>query len=154
MAESDGNRRVVVIITSPLEPEHAERIAAVDPGRIELIYRPELMPPTRYQAEHNGPAEWQRPPNQQTEWLQLLRRADVLFDFDTRSGPSPFELSPNLKWVQTSSAGVGQAVKRMGLLDSDLIVTTASGVHAGPLTEFVFGALLYYVKRFPQMRAD
>lgn len=142
------------MITSPLEQEHANRIAAVNPARIDLIYRPDLMPAMRYVGDHNGLLDWRRPDDQQSEWLALLRRAEVLLDFDWRSGPPPFELSPHLKWVQTSSAGVGQTVKRLGLADSDLIVTTASGVHAGPLTEFVFGALLYCVKDFPRLLAD
>src|SRR3954447_4834121 len=115
MSEHSNNRRVIVMITSPLEKEHAERIAAVDPERIKLIYRPDLMPETKYQADHNGPIDWQRPADQQREWLDLLNRAEVLLDFDWRSGLPPFELSPNLKWVQTSSAGVGQTVKRLGL---------------------------------------
>jgi phosphoglycerate dehydrogenase-like enzyme len=154
MAEGSEDQRVPVMITSPLEQEHAVRIANAYPDRIELIYRPDLMPPTRYIADHNGSADWQRSPEQQREWLSLLKRSEVLFDFDIRSGPSPFELSPNLKWVQTSSAGVGQLVKRLGVADSDLIVTTSSGIHAGPLTEFVFGALLLHVKQFRQLQAD
>jgi phosphoglycerate dehydrogenase-like enzyme len=151
---SMADSRVVVMITTPLEQEHVDRIANAFPGKAELIYRPDLMPPTRYVADHNGPPEWQRSSAEQEEWLSLLRRAEVLFDFDVRSGSSPFELSPNLMWVQTSSAGVGQIVKRLGVADSDLIVTTASGVHAGPLTEFVFGALLFYVKQFARLQAD
>jgi phosphoglycerate dehydrogenase-like enzyme len=142
------------MITSPLEQTHVDRIASAFPDRVELIYRPDLMPSTRYVADHNGPADWQRSPEQLQEWLGLLKRAEVLFDFDIRSGSSPFELSPNLMWVQTSSAGVGQLVHRLGVADSDLIVTTASGVHAGPLAEFVFGALLFHVKRFKQLQRD
>lgn len=30
-------------------------------------------------------------------------------------------------------------------------MTTASGVHRGPLTEFVFAALLYHVKQFAHL---
>jgi phosphoglycerate dehydrogenase-like enzyme len=56
--------------------------------------------------------------------------------------------------VQTTSAGVGQQVARMGLQDTDLIVTTASGVHARPLAEFVFLALLSHVKDLPRLQSD
>jgi phosphoglycerate dehydrogenase-like enzyme len=154
MAESTRDPRLVVMITSPLEEVHANRIASAYADQVKLIYRPDLMPSIRYVGDHNGPAEWQRSSAEQREWLSLLRDAEVLFDFDMRSGPSPFELSPNLKWVQTSSAGVGQTVKRLGVADSELIVTTASGVHAGPLTEFVFGALLFYVKQMARIQAD
>ena len=30
-------------ITSPLEPEHVERLRAVDPERVEVIYEPDLI---------------------------------------------------------------------------------------------------------------
>jgi len=56
--------------------------------------------------------------------------------------------------VQTTSAGVGPTVKRLGLAESEVIVTTASGVHARPLAEFVFAALLYHAKRFPHLLAE
>lgn len=152
MAQADG--RVVVVIASPLEAEHAARIAAVAPGRVELIYRPDLVPPTRYQADHTGPADWTRTPEQEAEWRSLLRRVEVMWDVDLRADAPPLELSPGLRWVQTSSAGVGPLVKRLGLHESDVIVTTASGIHAQPLTEFVFAALLFHTKRFAQIQAD
>jgi phosphoglycerate dehydrogenase-like enzyme len=144
--------KTVVMITSPLEREHAERIAAIEPARVELIYRPDLMPPTRYQGDHNGPADWPGFAARRGEWHGLLRRAEVLWDFPTHEETPVLELCPRLKWVQTSSAGVGQLVKRLGLQDSDLIVTTSSGLHAEALAEFVFAALLYHAKWFAQIR--
>ena len=146
------NAKTVVMITSPLEPEFAARIAAAEPKRIEVIYRPDLMPPTRYQGDHNGPADWPGFAIRREEWHALLRRAEVLWDFPTHEELGVIDLSPKLRWVQTSSAGVGQTVKRLGLQDSDLIVTTSSGVHAEPLAEFVFAALLYHVKWFAQIQ--
>jgi phosphoglycerate dehydrogenase-like enzyme len=56
--------------------------------------------------------------------------------------------------VQTSSAGAGPLVKRLGLQESDLIVTTASGIHAQPLSEFVFAALLFHTKELGRLQAD
>src|SRR5215217_7982391 len=144
--------KTVVIITSPLEAEFAERIAAVEPERVEVIYRPDLMPPTRYQGDHNGPSDWPGFATRREEWHRLLRRAEVLWDFPTHEEKGILELSPNLRWVQTSSAGVGQYVKRLGLQESDLIVTTASGVHGEVLAEFVFAALLYHAKWFAQLQ--
>jgi phosphoglycerate dehydrogenase-like enzyme len=153
MTRSSSSHRVVVMITTPLEPDLAARIAAVDPDRLEVLYRPDLLPPTRYQADHDGVAGWQRLPEQEAEWRALLARAEVLWDFAASDALGPFELSPHLKWVQTSSAGVGQKVKRLGVAESDLIVTTASGVHAQPLADFVFGVLLYHEKRFAELNA-
>jgi phosphoglycerate dehydrogenase-like enzyme len=142
------------MIASPLEPEYAERIAAALPNRVELIYRPDLMPPIRYAGDHYGPPGWRRSPEQREEWHALLQRAEVLWDFSAGEERGPLELSPRLRWVQTTSAGVGQYVKRLGLQESDLIVTTASGVHARPLAEFVFAALLFQTKRFAHLKAE
>ena len=157
MAEPDNptapNGKLVAMIASPLEPEHAARIAAAHPDRLELIYRPDLMPPPRYVADHGDPG-WRRTPAQQAEWHALLRRAEVLWDFSAGEEQGPLALSPRLRWVQTTSAGVGQYVKRLGLQDSDLIVTTASGVHAQPLTEFVFAALLFHTKRLAHLQEE
>lgn len=151
---SVGTDKTVIMITTPLEAEHVARIAAVSPERVEIINRPDLMPPTTYLADHTGPAGWRRTPEQSAEWIDLLRQADILWDFSQAEGRSPLELSPNLKWVQTSSAGVGQLVNRLGVADSDLIVTTSSGVHAEPLTEFVFAVLLYHEKRIASLQAS
>ena len=158
MAERDDaaaqGEKVVAMITSPLEPEHAARIAAAHPDRLELIYRPDLMPPPRYVADHGGDPAWRRIPEQQAEWRSLLRRAEVLWDFAAGESEGPLALSPKLRWVQTTSAGVGQYVKRLGLQESDVIVTTASGVHAQPLTEFVFAALLFHTKHLAHLQAE
>lgn len=146
--------KLVAMITSPLEPEHAGRIAAAHPDRFELVYRPDLLPPPRYAADHGGDPAWRRTAEQQAEWRRLLGRAEVLWDFPAGETAGPLELSPNLRWVQTTSAGVGQYVKRLGLQESDLIVTTASGVHAQPLAEFVFAALLFHAKRLAHLQAE
>lgn len=148
-----ASRRVVVMITSPLEPEHAERIAEAFPDRVELIYRPDMMPATRYIADHGDP-HWRRPEIQTREWHELLARADVLLDFPQNESRSFHDLCPNVRWVQTSSAGVGLLVQRLGLQDTDLIVTTASGLHAQPLTEFVFAALLFHGKELGRLQQE
>src|SRR5579885_2692224 len=52
------------------------------------------------------------------------------------------------------STGVGQSVKALGLQDSDVLVTTARGVHAGPLAEFVFMALLAHWRGLAHLQAE
>jgi phosphoglycerate dehydrogenase-like enzyme len=47
---------------------------------------------------------------------------------------------------------MGQPATRLGLIDSDVVVTTASGVHAGALSEFVFAALLSRTRMLGQLR--
>ena len=149
---ADGKARVM--IASPLEAEHAARIAAAFPDRAEVVFRPDLLPPTRYRGDHDGDPTWARTPDQQREWLELLAVAEILWDFPFTAHDNLMEVTPRLRWVQTTSAGVGQLVRRLGLQGSSLIVTTASGIHAQPLAEFVFGALLGHVKRFDHLRVE
>lgn len=148
--------RVTAFITSPLEPEHVERMRAVAPDRVTIVYEPDLLPPTRYVADHDGPADFRLSPEQQARFEAHVAAADILWDFPRNAPPDGklLEMAPRLRWVQTTSAGVGQLVKRLGLQESDLLVTTASGVHAEPLAEFTFMALLMHVKRLARLQAD
>lgn len=146
----------VVFISTPLEAEQVARLRAVAGGRVEVIHEPDLHPPLRYVADHNGVDGFRRSAEQEARWRGHLARATILWDFPPKSadGSGGFALAPKVRWVQTTSAGVGQMVARLGLADSDLVVTTASGVHAEPLTEFVFLALLAHVKDLPRLQRD
>ena len=148
-------RKVPVVLTAPIGEELVGRIAAAYPDRVELHYRPDLMPPPRYTGDYHGDYHhWKQTPEQEAAWREVLANAEVLFDFDDLVKEHPLTLSPNLCWVQTTSAGVGQLVRRLGMQETDVIVTTASGVHAGPLTEFVFAALLFHTKRIAHLQAE
>jgi phosphoglycerate dehydrogenase-like enzyme len=143
----------VVLITSPLEPEYVAQIEEAFPGEIELIYRADMMPQTHYRGDHGHYPRGLTGEKQQ-EWHDLLRRAEVLFDFPEYEDKPFTELCPLVRWVQTSSAGVGPMVRNMGLQDADLIVTTASGIHAQPLTEFAFAAILYHSKELGRLQNE
>ena len=145
--------RPVVAITTPLEAGLVDQIRVAFGGRIDLRYRPDLMPAPRYVADHGDPA-FVRTPEQSRAWREMLADAEITFDFATDGDAGPLQLCPKLKWIQTTSAGVGPAAKSFGLGDSKVIVTTASGIHAGPLAEFVFAALLYWVKEIPRLLED
>lgn len=146
----------IAFITSPLEPVYVERMRAVAPGSVTILYEPDLLPPTRYVADHNGVSGFFLNKEQQKRWDANLAQADILWDFPTvpSSGPGILELVPNLRWVQTTSAGVGPRVKALGLDTSEVIVTTASGVHAKPLAEFAFMAMLTHVKDLKRIQRD
>jgi len=136
--------RVRVLIASPLEAEHVQRIRQEVP-EVEVLCAPELLPPTRYVADHDGDPAFRRSPDEESCWWDLVRQADVSFDFPSRTH-HPHRYAPRLRWVQTTSSGVGQLVRRLGIAPGELMVTTARGVHARPLTEFVFMVLLMAVK--------
>jgi phosphoglycerate dehydrogenase-like enzyme len=136
-----------IFISSPLEPEFVERIRAVDPARLEVIYHPDLLPPTRYVADHKGGA-FTRTAEQTQRWRDAIGRAEIMWDFPPHGadGASDISFAKRLKWVQTTSTGVGPLVKSLGAHVADVLVTTARGVHAGPLAEFVFMALLAHFR--------
>lgn len=64
----------------------------------------------------------------------------------------PKDLSrwPRLKWIQLISAGANQ-ITPTPIAASDILVTTASGLHGVPIAQFVTGALLMLVHQFPQL---
>jgi glyoxylate/hydroxypyruvate reductase A len=139
---------VRVLLASPLEPEFAERIAAVD-ERLLVTYRPELVGAPRYPGDHHPPVTLT--PAQTEEWAGLLAQAEVLFDVDQPSTQGLLSRAPSLRWIQSSSSGIGEWVRRLGLVGSDVTVTNAAGIHATPLAEFVIFAMLYFAKRWPRM---
>jgi phosphoglycerate dehydrogenase-like enzyme len=134
-----------VLICSYLEPEHVERIRAVD-ASLEVIYAPELLPKPRYTADHVG-FPLKRTPQEQVRWEALLGEAEILFDFDYTGIKELPERAKRVRWIQASSAGIGQFVRRHGYERMNAVFTTASGVHARPLAEFVLMVMLEHVKQ-------
>lgn len=136
-----------VLITSYLEPELVERIRRVD-ARLEVLYEPALLRPPRYAADHNGDPAFRRTPEQATRWRGLLARAEILFDIDPTHRPDLPEVAPNVRWIQATSAGIGQLVAehRYAARMPGTVFTTASGVHGRPLAEFVVMAVLMHYK--------
>ena len=148
--------RHVIFITSPLEAEHVDRIRSVAGTQAEVIYDADLMPETRYIADHKGRSDFRRSKQQEERWRDHLARATILWDFpagrlDNGGG---LALAPHVQWVQTTSSGVGQQVKDFGLVQSDVLVTTARGVHARPLAEFAMMALLLHAKQHSYLREE
>lgn len=145
--------RVNVLIATYLEPEHIERVRAVSP-RLDVIYETELLPTSRYPGDHYNSI--QRTPEQEARWRELLGQAEVLFDFDPTHRADLPELAPQLRWVQATSAGIGQFVRRQGYDKRipNAVFTTASGVHARPLADFCVMAMLMFAKGLLRMLED
>lgn len=143
-----------VLIASYLEPEHVERIRQVD-ARVNVLYRPDLLAPPRYPADHKG-AEFTRTPEQEAEWRGLLARAHVLFDFDRSHARDLPTVAPQVDWIQATSAGIGEYVSQMGYATSwpRTVLTTASGVHAQPLAEFCFMVMFAFHKQLLRTMQD
>ena len=139
-----------IVIGSFLEEEQVRRIAAA-PAAGRVIYEPGLLPVPRFRCDHTG-----RPrdlsPADLARWRALAAEAEVYFDFDWLDPAQMPGRSPKLRWIQATSAGIGGFMKRTGLDDASLEVTTAAGIHAVPLAEFALTGALYLVKGLPELR--
>jgi phosphoglycerate dehydrogenase-like enzyme len=150
---------VRVAIAVPLEPELVEPIRAADP-RVEVDYVPELLPPTRYPNDHRGVDDFRRTPEDERRWWEMVAAAEVLYGIpgDSPEGlASAVRSNPGLRWVQATAAGAGQQVGMAQLSRQQLervIVTSAAGIHAGPLAEFALLGLLAFAKDLPRLLAD
>ncbi|MCB8941224.1 MAG: D-2-hydroxyacid dehydrogenase [Ardenticatenaceae bacterium] len=60
----------------------------------------------------------------------------------------PLTKAPNLQWVQTHYAGV-DSLESSELWHSDLLITTASGVHAANMAQYALTQILAWAHRVP-----
>jgi len=143
----------VVLIASWLEPELVEEIRGVD-ASVRVVHEPDLLRPPRYPADHHG-GPFERSGEQERRWRALLGEATVLFDFDRTHLEDLPELAPRVRWIQATSAGIGQLVRRLRYAERmpHTVFTTASGVHARPLAEFATMAMLMHARRLLHVAA-
>ena len=127
---------VNILVGWGLPREQMERIIAED-SRVRLLNdpgrdlpRPDVWPPFPFPDE----------------LLPLVPDAHVLLTSRLPAGLR--ENAPNLRWVQLISAGADVAV-RDGLERSGLVFTTASGIHAVPISEWALGSMLALAKELP-----
>lgn len=78
---------------------------------------------------------------------QLWEQVEVLYTFST---VPDLARTPNLRWVQLHSAGVNHLLNTP-LWESDVILTTVSGIHAPTIAEYVFMMMLAFARRLPRM---
>jgi len=142
--------KLTILIASPLEDEHVNRIKAFDPDRYTVVHEPALLAKPRYVADHNG-APRTLSAEEQSRWSDLMKSADILFDFDRLDPDNMPANAPKLRWVQATSAGIGEFLRRTKLDQSGIAFTTASGVHARPLAEFASLGLLYFFRDMPYL---
>ena len=73
--------------------------------------------------------------------------AEVLY-ISGRAAIPPLEQAPNLRWVQTHWAGIDQLVDEE-IWHSDIQLTTASGIHAPNMSQYVMAQILAWANRVP-----
>jgi phosphoglycerate dehydrogenase-like enzyme len=142
-----------VLIASYFEEEYVRRIREVD-ERLRVLYREDLVPPPRWPGDHAGEEAWERTPEDEEEFLAMLAEAEVLYDFPRGHVEDLVRVSPHLRWVQGSMAGAGEVAQKADLGDTEVVVTTASGIYSGPLAEYVLMAMLQHAKGLDHLRSD
>lgn len=120
---------ILVLMTIAIPDKLLERIKALSP-RLKLV-----VEPTRSEEELSE---------------EILSEVEVLYT--TSVLPDP-EDAPNLKWVQVHFAGVDHLVDSP-LLQSEVQVTTLSGVAASGMTEFAVAMMLSLGRQLPLMMED
>ena len=76
---------------------------------------------------------------------KMIPELDILTTYHIKE-TSFANATARLKWVHFGVAGLEHSLFPE-LLKSKTIITNASGVHAGPVSEFVMSAILYFAKR-------
>ncbi|HEX6122272.1 MAG TPA: D-2-hydroxyacid dehydrogenase [Ktedonobacterales bacterium] len=85
------------------------------------------------------------------EALGAHRETDVVCSF--RPPSDVLQFAPNLRWLAQPSAGIEHLVE-LGLVRvGGPVVTTATGIHAVPIGEFVLGLMLQWARHWPTMYA-
>ncbi len=116
--------RRLVLITTRVEPEWIERLRQVSPDL-------EIQVQTGKKVEEIADDLWQR--------VEILYTLNAL--------PTP-EQAPHLRWVQLYSAGADRFLDHP-LFQSQVTFTTASGVHAVNIAEYVFMMQLAWFHHLP-----
>ena len=122
---------LVVAVTFRIDADAVDEIEAVDP-RVRVVDVSGL-----FRRELPGEAE-------RNELLRKLGEAEIVF------GPNRFpaeyaDAARALKWFQVINAGVDRMAKE-GLLDRGFVVTTAAGLAASGIAEYVVGVMVMLAK--------
>lgn len=76
---------------------------------------------------------------------QELRDAEILYTFQL---PGPLEEARSLRWIQLVSAGADH-IMEAGVGKTDILVTTASGIHAAAMVEYSLCMMVMLARRIP-----
>lgn len=130
-----------VLVATEMQEKHLKAIGAAHPD-IDLTYTPDSVfaldprpnrPPTTISPAGLDPKA-------------ILRETEVMLAFRF-----PFDIldrAPKLKWIQLASAGANW-LSDTPLINSDVIVTNASGVASIPIAEWIMCSMLMFVKNMP-----
>lgn len=117
-----------------IDEECLKRITSVSP-KIKLTDVSDL-----FRAEQSGDF------TSKEKFDALLAEVEVIFGL--RLPRDVITRAPKLKWVQVMAAGANRFLDT-AMLESQVMMTSVSGIHATPISEFVFGLMLMFVKHAP-----
>lgn len=147
------SEKVHVTLAIPVAAELQKRIREVD-ERLEVaaltrsqrrVYR-EGRP--LWAGYPEPPTDSDEPEEEARRNLEpILARTEVLLTNPVVPGDL-LARAPALKWMQLTSAGVDRLIESP-IVRSHITVTTASGIHAVPISEYVIGAVIAFAKGFP-----
>jgi phosphoglycerate dehydrogenase-like enzyme len=144
---------VKILITFHLAPELVNNIRSVDEN-LEILYDPTLLGTPRYLNDQHG-EPINRSKEEEDKFRQMMAKAEVLFGYVPQGYQADVKKwFPKLRWNQSTSAGIGWGAKRYNWTDTDIVFTTASGIHETPLAEFCIMSMLMYVKDYFWMEEE
>lgn len=118
-----------VLVTHPFDSELIEKLTNVSP-RLEIM---------------------QRDVDSYEQIADLMPGIDVMYGI--RALPPPEEAA-TLKWVQLHFAGIDRLLDNPLYTDSDVIFTTASGIHSVTMAEYTLAGMLALSHHLPRMLED
>ncbi len=136
------NKPVHVVSVLHLSERHLAQLRSVSP---RLVVQQYALP---------SEEPWLRASEQQFAEV-LSPETEILY---THTAPFDVRLTPKLRWVQVDSAGVN-TLYNTPLWKSDIPITSANGVHAVQIAEYVLTMLLAHAHHLPlasrlQQRAE
>ncbi len=114
----------VVLISAPIEQAWVERLKRVS-SDLTIEHQPSL-----------------------SEVDTLWQEVEIFYGFPWKV--PKLEQAPRLRWLQLYSAGADRLVKHP-IFQTDIMITTASGVHAINIAEYVFAMTQAWYRRLPQL---
>jgi glyoxylate/hydroxypyruvate reductase len=143
--------KIHVLVTVPLQETDIRKIEAIDP-RIAVTYAMEEvrcergLPRNAIAALINSARQQDIPAAEASRLLdEMLSLTQVIFTW--RLPLNVLNRAPHLEWVQISAVGVDLILGGSGLLESDVQITTASGINTTNVAEATIGFIFMLAKK-------
>ena len=92
-------------------------------------------------AETSSDGDGPREPSK--EAMDAMAETEIYFGFGI---PRPlFVAAPNIRWVHSAAAGVGNSLYKE-MMERDVLFTNSAGVHGNPIAEYVVAGVLHFIR--------